>query len=155
MAMLTFVGECHHFEQPLDSVEAALLDLETIHHAVCDALDRQPPGEGDARALMLNLLDALPCGSHKDLAQLLGTSDQTIQRTLANPTLVKPGRRLQMVARLVFVLRRGWTPEGVVAWFYRPRPELGNRGVLEVIDEADLEQEVLDLAGHGRAQHGS
>lgn len=145
----------HDPERPLDSVEAALLGLEAVRHVVRDALDRQPPGEGDAGALMRNLQEALPRVGRKELAELLGTSDRSIQRILASPTLVEPSRRLQIVARLVFLLRRGWTPEGVVAWFHRPRPELGGRSVLEVIDDADLELEILELARHGRAQHGS
>lgn len=142
-------------ERPLDSVEAALLGLEAVRHIVRDALDRQPPGQGDARALMHNLQEALPRVGRKELAELLGTSERSIQRTLASPTPVEPGRRLQILAQLVFLLRRGWTPEGVVAWFHRPRPELGDRSVLAVIDDAGLEQEILELARHGRAQHGS
>jgi hypothetical protein len=142
-------------DRPLDSVEAALLGLEAIRHIVRDALDRQVPDEGDARALLHSLQETLPHVGRKDLAELLGTSERSIQRTLASPTPVEPGRRMQIVARLVVLLRRGWTPEGVVAWFHRSRPELGGSSALEVIDEADREQEILELARHGRAQHGS
>jgi hypothetical protein len=145
----------HDPDRPLDSVEAALLGLEAIRHVVRDALDQQPPGEGDARALLRNLQEALPRVGRRDLAELLGTSERSIQRTLASLTPVEPGRRLQIVAWLVFLLRRGWTPEGVVAWFNRARPELDDRSVLEAIDEAGSEQEILELARHGRAQHGS
>lgn len=141
--------------RPLDSVEAALLGLEAIRHVVRDALDQQPPGEGDARALLHNLQEALPRVGRKDLAELLGTSERSIQRTLASATPVEPSRRLQILARLVVLLRRGWTPEGVVAWLHRSRPELGDRSVLEAIDDAGREQEILELARHGRAQHGS
>jgi hypothetical protein len=142
-------------DRPLDSIEAALLGLEAIRHIVRDALDQQAPGEGDARSLLNSLQEALPHVGRKELAQLLGTSDRSLQRILANPVPVEPSRRLQIVARLVALLRRGWTPEGVVAWFHRPRPELGGRSVLEAIDDADLERDILELARHGRAQHGS
>jgi hypothetical protein len=142
-------------ERPLDSVEEALLGLEAIRHIVRDALDQQSPGEGDARALLHNLQEALPRIGRKDLAELLGTSERSIQRTLASTTVVEPSRRLRIVSRLVSLLRRGWTPEGVVAWFYRSRPELGERSVIDAIDEAGVEQEILELARHGRAQHGS
>ncbi len=142
-------------KRPLDSVEAALLGLEAIRHVVRDALDQHPAGAGDARALLHHLEQALPRVGRRELAELLGTSERSIQRTLASSTPVEPGRRLQMVARLVALLRRGWTPEGVVAWFHRPRPELGGRSVLAVIDDANLEREILELAQHGRAQHGS
>jgi len=142
-------------ERPLDSVEAALLGLEAIRHVVRDALDQQLPSEGDARALLHNLQEELPRIGRRDLAELLGTSERSIQRILASPNPVEPGRRLQIVARLVSLLRRGWTPEGVVAWFHRSRPELGERSVLDVIDEAGFERDILELARHGRAQHGS
>jgi hypothetical protein len=141
--------------RPLDSVETALLGLEAIRHVVRDALDQQPAGEGDARALLRNLQEALPRIGRRDLAELLGTSERSIQRTLASPTPVEPNRRLQTVCRLVTLLRRGWTPEGVIAWFRRPRPELDERSVLAVIDDAAHEREILELARHGRAQHGS
>jgi hypothetical protein len=142
-------------ERPLDSVEAALLGLEAVRHVVRDALDRQPPGEGDARTLVHTLQEALPRIGRKELAELLGVSERWIQRTLASATPVEPGRRLQILVRLVFLLRRGWTPEGVVAWLHRSRPELMGESVLETLDDAALEQEILELARHGRAQHGS
>ncbi|MGA9875421.1 MAG: hypothetical protein WBQ21_06390, partial [Solirubrobacteraceae bacterium] len=101
------------------------------------------------------LEQALPRVNRRELTELLGTSERSIQRTLASTVAVAPSRRLVMVARLVELLRRGWTPEGVVAWFHRTRPELGERSVLDAIDDAALEQDILGLARHGRAQHGS
>jgi hypothetical protein len=142
-------------ERPLDSVEAALLGLEAIRHIVRDALDQQAPGEGDARTLLHGLQEALPHVGRRDLADLLGTSERSIQRILASPAPVEPSRRLRIVARLVSLLRRGWTPEGMIAWFHRPRTELGERSVIATIDDAGLEQDILRLARHGRAQHGS
>jgi len=140
----------HDPARPLDSVEAALLGLEAIRHIVRDALDQQAPGESDARELLRELESALPRVNRKDLATLLGTSDRSIQRMLAGERPVPPSRRLVLVARLVSLLRRGWTPEGIVAWFHRPRPELEEHSVAEMIDDAAFE-----LARHGRAQHGS
>lgn len=141
--------------RPLNSVETALLGLEAIRHIVRDALDQQAPGEGDARALVHSLQEALPRVGRRELAELLGTSERSLQRTLASGAPVEPGRRLELIARLVSLLRRGWTPEGVVAWFHRSRPELGERSVLGAIDDASLEQVIFGLARHGRAQHGS
>jgi hypothetical protein len=154
LEMLQRVAD-HDPERPMDSVEAALLGLEAIRHVVRDAMDQQAPGEGDARALVHSLQETLPRVGRKDLAELLGISDRSIQRILASPTPVEPSRRLEVVAKLVSLLRRGWTPEGVVAWFHRPRVELGERSVLEAIDDADSERAIFELARHGRAQHGS
>lgn len=141
--------------RPLDSVEAALLGLEAIRHVVRDALDQEPPSAGDARAMVHDLEAALPRVRRRELAELLGVSERSIQRLLASPVPVEPSRRLQIVSRLVSVLRRGWTPEGVVAWFHRARPELDEQSALDVIDDAAREQDVFELARHGRAQHGS
>jgi hypothetical protein len=145
----------HDPHRPRDSVEAALLGLEAIRHIVRDALDQQAPGEGDARALVHGLQETLPRVGRKDLAELLGVSDRSIQRILASPTPVEPSRRVEVVARLISLLRRGWTPEGVIAWFHRPRVELAERSVLETIDDAQNERAIFELARHGRAQHGS
>jgi hypothetical protein len=123
-------------QRPLDSVETALLGLE-------------------ARMLVHELQETLPRVGRRELAELLGTSERSLQRTLASPTPVEPSRRLEIVARLVTLLRRGWTPEGVIAWLHRPRPELGEQSVLGALDEAGLEQAIFGLARHGRAQHGS
>jgi hypothetical protein len=142
-------------KRPLDSIEATLLGLEAIRHVVRDALDQQTPGEGDARLLVAELESSLPRVGRRELAHLLGTSERSIQRILASPTPVEPSRRLVLVGRLVALLRRGWTPEGIMAWFQRPRPELDERSVLDTIDDAALEQDILGLARHGRAQHGS
>lgn len=142
-------------KRPLDSIESALLGLEAIRHVVRDALDQQAPGEGDARLLLAELEAILPRIGRRDLAHLLGTSERSIQRILASTVPVEPSRRLVLVARLVALLRRGWTPEGIVAWFQRPRPELDGRSVLDTIDDAALEQDIFGLARHGRAQHGS
>jgi hypothetical protein len=142
-------------KRPLDSIEAALLGLEAIRHVVRDALDQQTPGEGDARMLIAELEQILPRINRRNLGLLLGMSDRSIQRILASAVPVAPGRHLVLVARLVALLRRGWTPEGIVAWFQRPRPELDGRSVLDAIDDATLEQDIFGLARHGRAQHGS
>lgn len=142
-------------QRPLDSYEEALLRLEAIRHVVRDALDQRAADESDARGLIGRLEDALPRIGRRELAQLLGVSERSIQRTLADEETVAPSRRLLLVSRLVALLRRGWTPEGVVAWFDRPRSALGGKSPLEVIDDPAFEQEVLALARAGRAQHGS
>lgn len=142
-------------EKPLDSYEEALLRLEAIRHVVRDALDQRAADESDARGLIVRLEEALPRIGRRELAHLLGISERSIQRMLAEADPVAPSRRLLLVSRLVALLSRGWTPEGVVAWFDRSRSALDGKTPLEVIDDPALEQEVLALARAGRAQHGS
>jgi hypothetical protein len=145
----------HDAKRPLDSYEQALLRLEAIRHVIRDALDQHLPGEHDARALLGGLERALPRVGRRDRARLLGTSERSLQRILASGEPVAPSRSPLLVARLVELLRRGWTPEGVVAWVERPRPALGGASVLEAVDDPAREQDVLALARAGRAQHGS
>ncbi len=103
---------------------------------------------------MLNLLEEwLPRVSRKQVAVLLGVDERTLQRWAANG--VRTSRRLYLVTKLVSLLKEGWTPEGVVAWFGRPRPELDSRAPLDVIDDADYERHLLLAAREGRAEHGS
>jgi len=145
----------HDPKRPLDSYEQALLRLEAIRHVIRDALDQHLPGEHDARALVAGLQEALPRVGRRELARLLGTSDRSLQRILASRRALEPSRRLLLIARLVDVLRRAWTPEGVVAWFERPRPALDGGRPLDAIDDPAREQDVLALARAGLAQHGS
>lgn len=145
----------HDPKRPLDSYEQALLRLEAIRHVIRDALDQHLPGEHDARALLVGLEEALPRVGRRELARLLGASERSLQRILAGRAPVEPSRRLLLIARIVEVLRRSWTPEGVVAWMERPRPALGGASPLDAIDDPAREQDVLALARAGRAQHGS
>jgi hypothetical protein len=145
----------HDPKRPLDSYEQTLLRLEAIRHVIRDALDQHLPGEHDARALIAGIEEALPRVGRKELGRLLGTSERSLQRILASRRPVEPSRRLLLVARLVELLRRGWTAEGVVAWLERPRPALGGATALDTVDDPAREHDLLALARAGRAQHGS
>jgi transcriptional regulator with XRE-family HTH domain len=141
--------------QPLDYLDTVIVRLEAIRHIVRDAIDGHVPPAGDARTLLTDLARKLPNVTQKELARLLGTSDRSIQRNLKSDTSVTPQRRLVIVARLVELLRRAWTPEGVVAWFFRPRAELGNQAPFDLLDDPGAERSLLGAARQGRAQHGS
>lgn len=142
-------------ERPLDSIDATMLHLEAIRHVVRDAIDGHVTPERDARELLGTLEEKLPRITRKDLGELLGISERSIQRTLKAEQPVDPGRRLLIVARLVELLRRAWTPEGVIAWFFRPRQELDGSTPFEILDDPAAERRILSAAKQGRAQHGS
>jgi hypothetical protein len=142
-------------ERPLDSVDNTMLHMEAIRHVVRDAIDGHVIPEGDARELLRAMEVKLPRITRKDLGSLLGTSDRSIQRTLKADHPIEPPRRLLMVARLVELLRRAWTPEGVVAWFFRPRAELDGSTPFDLLDDPGAERLILSAAKQGRAQHGS
>jgi uncharacterized protein (DUF2384 family) len=142
-------------ERPLDSVDSTMVHLEASRHVVRDAIDGHVMPDGDARELLRALVEKLPRITRKDLGDLLGTSDRSIQRTLKADHAVEPSRRLLVVARLVELLRRAWTPEGVIAWFFRPRVELEGSTPFDLLDDPGAERRILSAAKQGRAQHGS
>lgn len=141
-------------ERPLDTIDELLVRAEAIRHVLRDALDGQAVrDERDARALLGAIDEWLPRINQQDKAALIGVSPRTLQRIAVSGG--QPGRRMIMVARLVALLHRGWTPEGVVAWFHRSRDEFGGRPPIELLDDPDLEGELLRAARRGRALHGS
>lgn len=140
--------------RPLDVVDHFTVTAESIRHIIRDALDGHPGCDEEDAAALLGVLDGwLPRINQRDRAQLLGISERQLQRIAKGGG--KAGRRLQLVVRLVAILRLGWTPEGVLAWFSRPRPELDGHTPIDVIDDPQYEQMLMHAARQGRAQHGS
>jgi hypothetical protein len=139
---------------PLDTFDKLLINIEAIRHLLRDALDGHVEGSEDNIATIVEQLGSwLPRVSQAELAHLMNVSPRQYQRwaKMQSP----PSRRAQLVARLVAILRRAWTPAGVVAWFYRPRPELGNTAPIDVLDDPGYEQELFRSVRQGRAQHGA
>lgn len=140
--------------RPLDSVDRFFVHAEAVRHIVRDALDGQPKGdESDARELLEGISKQLPGISRKELGGLIGVGERQVQRLAKDGG--RPSRRLQLVARLVSLLFRSWTPAGVVAWFYRRRDELDGQAPVDVLDDVDYERTLMLAARRGRAQHGS
>jgi hypothetical protein len=140
--------------RPLDSIDDFVVHAEAVRHIVRDALDGQPHGdESDARDLIEGLSKQLPEVSRKALGNLIGIGERQVQRLARNGG--QPSRRLRLVARLVALLWRAWTPAGVVAWFYRQRDDLKGRAPVDVLDDPDYERDLILAARQGRAQHGS
>lgn len=142
-------------KRPLDSVDAFVVHAEAVRHIVRDALDGQPDGdESSAKELLDGLSGRLPGISRKQLGELVGIGERQIQR-LAKDEGGTPSRRLQLVARLVALLWRAWTPEGVVAWFYKQRAALDGKAPVDVLEDPNYERALMLAARRGRAQHGS
>jgi len=140
--------------RPLDSVDHFMVHAEAVRHIIRDALDGQPNGdESDAKTLLAGLSERLPRVSRKELAKLINLSERQMQRIAKDGG--SPSRRLQLVARLVALLWRGWTSEGAIAWFYRERLELDGKAPIDVLDDPDYEPALMLAARRGRAQHGS
>lgn len=140
--------------RPLVSVDRFIVHAEAVRHIVRDALDGQPRGdESDARELLEGISNQLPGVSRKELGSLIGVGERQVQRLAKDGG--QPSRRLQLVARLVSLLFRSWTPAGVVAWFYRQREDLDGRAPIDVLEDVEYERSLILAARRGRAQHGS
>jgi uncharacterized protein (DUF2384 family) len=141
-------------DQPLDTVDSILVHAEKLRHLVRDAMDGHVGGLGQSSAdVMESLRDILPSIGQVELAALLGRSQRQVQRW-ARQTGPAP-RRLELVARIAVLLRHSWTEDGVVAWFFRPRPELRGKKPIDLLEDPNRELDLLAAARRGRAQHGS
>lgn len=141
-------------EAPLDKLNDVLIRAEAMRHLLRDAIDGHVEGSQDStRAIVGQLQEWLPRVSQAELAELVGVSTRQYQRWAKLDA--DPSRRARLVVRLVALLKRSWSPEGVIAWFERPRPELDNARPLDVLDDAGRERELLTAVRQGRAQHGS
>lgn len=141
-------------ERPLDAIDSLLVSAEQLRHIIRDAIDGHVGGAGgSSAAVMSSLRQTLPSIKQSELAALLGKSQRQVQRWAAQGG--PPARRLEMVARLAALLRHGWTEQGVVYWFMRPRPDLGGKKPIDALDDLDREADLMSAARHGRAQHGS
>jgi hypothetical protein len=138
----------------LDLADKALIEAEAVRHVMRDLLQEQPPVELRESREALALLESwLPGLAVHQVAELVGLSTRQLQRRRqeGGPS----PHRLQVVARLVAILRHAWTDQGVYAWFHRSRLELGGRAPVDMLDNPENERELLLIAGAGRVQGGS
>ena len=146
--------EAEEMERPLDVLDDFLVRAESIRHIIRDTLDEElqvDPNNG--RDLLRRLHEWLPRLTRKQIAELLDVDTRTLQRWEAGTGRVT--RRAEIVLRLVMILKEAWTPEGVHAWFFRPRRDLDGRRPIDVIDDPADERRLVQAVREGRAQHGS
>ena len=138
----------------LDRFEAALVGIERVRHVVRDALDEFVGGaDADRRRLLSELERSLPGVRQAEIAELLDVDPRTVRRWAG--LAGEPEHRLQIVARSVAVLRHAWTPKGVLAWYHRPRRDLGGKAPLELLDDPGSERLLLSAARGSRTQYGT
>lgn len=141
-------------DRPLNTIDSLLIRAEQLRHIVRDAMNGHVAGVGQSTdQVMESLRQVLPSIRQVELAALLGRSQRQVQRwaTQEGP----PPRRLELVARVAALLRHSWTEDGVVAWFFRPRPDLRGKKPVDLLDDPNREAELITAARRGRAQHGS
>ena len=139
----------------LDLADRALIEAEAVRHVVRDLLDEQPPVElRDEGATIRMLEEWLPGMSVSELAELTDISVRQLQRRRRDGGGTSSAR-LQLVARMVAILRHAWTDRGVFAWFQKPRQELDGQAPIELLDDPERERDLLVLARAGRVQGAS
>ncbi len=137
----------------LDVADRFLMEMEAVRHIIRDVLDEQPPiALRDAKNVVALLEEWLPGLTVAQLAELLGLSERQLQRRRREGGAAT--NRAQLVTRLVAILRRSWTDQGVAAWFHRPQSELGGSKPIELLDDPSNERDLLMAARSGRVQGG-
>lgn len=138
-----------------DAQDQLLIRFERIRHVVRDALDEHVNGvTGDTAQVLQELFTRLERIPRHEIAELIGVDRRTLTRWSEQSR--PPTRRLDVVARLVAILRHNWTEEGIVGWFHRPRRDLGGRSALATLEEPHFDESALISAARaGRSQYAS
>lgn len=141
--------------QDLEAFDSLLIHLERIRHVVRDALDEHVAGSRRDVGLLIRDIDEwLPSIARGAVAELAGVDRRTLTRWARRSS--PPTRRMQMVGQLISILRHNWTEEGVIAWFHRPRRDLGGRTPLSVLSSENFDEDaLLSAARAGRSQYAS
>jgi len=140
--------------EDFDRFEQMLLGIERIRQVIRDALDESAGGaEADRRRLVKTTIDGLPGVRQAEIAELLGVDPRTVRRWSGESG--RPEARLLTVARLVSILRHAWTPAGTVAWFARPRRDLGGAAPLDLLATPDAERSLIAAARSSRNQYAT
>ena len=139
----------------LGAADSYLMDLEAVRHVFRDLLQEHQPEtlRREAKEIVGLLESWLPSVSVPEMAELLGLSVRQLQRKRHDDG--PASSREQLVAHLVAILRHAWTDRGVMAWFERPRHDLGGERPIELLDDPAREQDLLSAARSGRVQGGA
>jgi hypothetical protein len=101
------------------------------------------------------VLRELESVDQKAVADLLGCDARTIRswKSGDTSTIRKNPERIVLVGQLIFDLRNAMTAHGILAWFNRPRHQLGDRPPVELLsDPVSARQPLRNLARGIRGQ---
>ena len=140
-------------EDPAQQRRDVRIALEQFRYALRDITEDQPyTDDAPVRDILARTADVLST-PQKTLAELLGVSVRQLQRWLA-PDGTEPAAddaaRIRAVGRAVNQLRHSFTGPGVIAWFYRQHPVLG-QPPLELLDDPLSYPRLLGAATGTRA----
>ena len=129
--------------------------LEQFRHALRDITDNRPYQDDAPIHEVLNRTVDTLAAPQKALGELFGVSVRQLQRWLAQSSepAGAEAARIRVVARIVSQLRHTFTGPGVLAWFCRIHPLLGERPIA-LLDDPTRYPELLSVATAARAMSG-
>jgi uncharacterized protein (DUF2384 family) len=140
-------------DDPEDQRRDVRIALEQFRQALRDIAENQPYNDdAPVREVLARTVETL-AAPQKTLADLLGVSVRQLQRWLAHDgpePAADDAARIRVVGQVVNQLRHSFTGPGVVAWFYREHPVLGQRPI-ELLDDPLCYPQLLGAATAARA----
>ena len=127
--------------------------LEQFRHALRDIIENQPYSDDAPVREVLSKTAEVLAAPQKILADLLGVSVRQLQRWLADDgtePAADDAARIRVVGLVANQLRHSFTGPGVVAWFGREHPVLGQRPI-ELLDDPLRYPALLGAATAARA----
>lgn len=105
------------------------------------------------RAELVELECNLPGIPFANVAELLAIDTLTARRWKTE--MDKRTRRLRLVNQLVDILKHGWTPKGIMAWFHRPRRDLDGNAPIDLLDNPGSARALLIAAQSSSDQYAT
>jgi hypothetical protein len=128
--------------------------FEQFRQVLRDIVENQPyADDSPVRDVLVRTVETL-AAPQKTVAGLLGVSVRQLQRWLADDGADPAGNdaaRIRAVGQLVNQLRHAFTGPGVIAWFPRPHPILGQPPI-ELLDDPLEYPRLISAATAARAQ---
>lgn len=128
--------------------------IEQFRQVLRDLVENQPYSEeSPVRDVLARTVDTL-AAPQRTVAELLGVSVRQLQRWLADQGADPAGddaARIRVVGQVVNQLRHAFTGPGVIAWFTRPHPVLGQAPIDLLADPLAYPQ-LISAANAARAQ---
>jgi uncharacterized protein (DUF2384 family) len=129
--------------------------LEQLRHVYRDLADMRPAYVDRPAGELVSWLNDILGVPQPRLAGILGVSPRTLQRWLSISGSAAPvdadADRVRLVAAAVAHLRHSFTGRGVIQWFERPHPMIGDRLPLQLFDEPDALKRLSRLAASTRS----
>lgn len=131
------------------------LALEQLRHALRDIVDTAPFGDDEPIATVATRLAEIIQVPQSEAAAVLGVSTRQWQRWLAGEAqpVGDDAARVRIVAQIANQLRHSFTAPGVLRWFEREHPQLGEAPV-QLLNDPLRYPELAALARGSRTTVG-